>query len=240
MKDSKLIYSEPVREIMGNPPPRIVRTGTSVIFILFILFIIFTWFIRYPDTVPSPVEITTTNPPVTLVSKITGHIKNLYVKDREKVSEGQLIAIMETTASINEIEDLRQILDTMNHPGTVLLPDFSRLGEMQEYYSTCRKNHSDLISYNLNDYYGSKISAVNQEIAGIREYIKRLKVKEGYSSENLSIELKRYKRDSTLFAANIIPPSQLETSHQTWLKNRIELEQVRLDQSLKSMPRFSE
>lgn len=235
MKESgpPVLYSEPVRDIMGNPPGRIVRTGTAVIFILFVLLIVFSWLIKFPDMVPSPVEITTTNPPVTLVSKISGHIKYLYVKDRQKVSEGQTIAIMETTASVDETGMLRNILDTLKNPVTHSLPDFTRLGELQEFYAAFRKNHADLISFNLNDLYGNKILSVNQEIAGLKQYISRLRIKEKLFVENQNIELRKYKRDSSLHAGNIIPDSQLENSYQTWLKNNMDLQDVRLDQSSK-------
>jgi len=69
-------------------------------FIVFVLFILFAWLIRYPDTLPSPVVITTMNPPVTLVAKITGRIKEKNVNDGDTVSAGQLLAVMETTAAI--------------------------------------------------------------------------------------------------------------------------------------------
>ena len=113
MKDRKpeILYSDPVKEIMGNPPGRIVRWGTVIMFSVFVLFILFAWLIRYPDTIPAPVEITTSNPPVTLATKITGNIKFLYVKEKEKVSAGQLLAVMETTASMDQIEMLKNTID---------------------------------------------------------------------------------------------------------------------------------
>lgn len=237
MKENKpeILYSEPVQEIMGNPPSGLVRSGTAVIFALFVLFIIFTWLLRYPDVIPSPVEITTTNPPVTLVSKITGHIKELYVRDREKVSKGRLIAIMETTASVREIDSLKSILDTMNSPGIDLLPEFSGLGELQEYFATYRKNHKMLVSYDQNDLYGSKIKATRLEITGLKEYIERLKGKEKLYTENQGIEDKKYKRDSDLFVGKYISESQLEQAYQMLIRNNIELQQVRLDLSAKNI-----
>src|SRR5665647_1240230 len=105
MKDRKpeIVYSTPVNEIMGKPPGKILRWGTAVLFSVFVLFVVLAWIIKYPDTIPAPIEITTVNPPVTLVSKITGRIKNLYVKERELVKEGQLIAVMETSAFMTDV-----------------------------------------------------------------------------------------------------------------------------------------
>ena len=110
---TEILYSEPVREIMGKPPRRILRWGSTIMLLVFVLFVLFSWLIRYPDTIPAQVQITTTNPPVTLVTKITGRINSLYVKERDKVSAGQLVALMETTASIKEIELLRQTIATV-------------------------------------------------------------------------------------------------------------------------------
>ncbi len=240
MKNQKpeILYSEPVREIMGKPPRRILRWGTAIMFLVFALFIFFAWIIKYPDTIPAPVEITTTNPPVTLVTKITGHINSFIVKEKENVKAGQVVAVMETTASVKEVELLRQVVDTISKPELILyrsLPLFSELGELQVYYGTFLKNLSDLNNYVANDFYGSKIVSLSDEIIGIQEYINRLKVKERLYSENQKIEEKRFKRDSSLFIGKVIPESDLERSHQALLKENIDLQQVKLDYSAKTI-----
>ena len=223
---------------MGKPPRRILRWGTTILFLIFILFILLAWLIKYPDIIPAPVLITTTNPPVTLVTKITGHIKSLYVKEREKVKAGQLVAVMETTASVNEIELLKQTIDTVKTPEILtytMLPLFSELGELQSYYGAFLKNLSDLNNYISNDSYGSKIVSLNNEIIGIQEFIDRLITKEKLYSENQRIEAKNYNRDSLLRAGNVIPESELERAHQSLLKVNIDLQQAKLDHSAKSI-----
>jgi hypothetical protein len=240
MKEPKpvIIYSDPVNEIMGNPPRKIIRWGTSILFSVFVIFLLFSWLIRYPDNIPSPIEITTVNPPVTLVSKHTGRIKNLYVSDREEVMRNQLIAVMETTASISDIEVLKTIIDTVKKPETVspnLLPELLELGELQEFYSSFIKNLIDLLNYNTNDFYGNKIKSLTKEIIGTEEYIKRLFVKEVLYSENQKLEANKYERDSLLFINKVIPEIDLEKSHQSFIRFNIELQQVRLESTAKSI-----
>jgi HlyD family secretion protein len=223
---------------MGNPPGRILRWGTGVMFSVFVLFFLFAWLIRYPDTIPAPVEITTSNPPVTLVTKITGNIKYLYVSEKEKISAGQLLAVMETTASIEEINKLKQIIDTVRKPELLLsqtLPEFSELGELQETYATFRRDLANLKNYIENDFNGFKIASLSEEIKGIQEYINRLIVKEKLYSENQNLEARKFKRDSLLFVDKIIPESELEKSHQALIRMNIDLQQVRLDRSEKSI-----
>jgi len=240
MKNQKpeILYSDPVREIMGKPPNRILRWGTTIMLLVFVLFVLFAWLIRYPDSIPAPVEITTTNPPVTLVTKVTGRINSLLVKEREKVNAGQLVAVMETTASMNEIELLKQTTDTTENPellSSKLLPLFSELGELQGFYGTFLKNLSDLNNYLNNDLYGSKIASANDEIDKIQEFISRLSVKEKLYSENQRIETRKYKRDSSLFGQSVLSESDLERSHQLLLRVNMELQQARLDHSEKSI-----
>ena len=238
MKERKpeIIYSEPVQEIMGNPPKKIVRWGTTIIFIVLILFVFFAWIIRYPDTIPAPVEITTTNPPVPLISKITGHIQYLYVHERDKVIAGQLLGVMETAASVTEIGQLKKVIDTISKPEKLVhkdIPVFSNLGELQSYYAAFMKRLADLDNYDKNDFYGKKIESTTSEINAIREYIDRLVVKERLYSQNQKLEARKYSRDSSLFVNMVIPQSQLEDSHQSLIRINIDLQQARLDHAAK-------
>ena len=237
-KGDDIIYSETVNEIMGRPPGRILRWGNALILIVFILLIFFSWLVKYPDNIPAPVEITTVNPPVTLVSKFTGRIKNLYVKDKDEVESGKLIAVMETAASIDEVTELKGIVDTIKSPEKVLLeslPEFTELGEIQSYWGLFVKSLSDFNNYNSNDYYGNKIISLTDEIDGILVYIGRIKVKEKLFAENQALEIKKYKRDSLLFASGVYSESELEKSSQSLIRLNIELQQVRLDHSAKSI-----
>ena len=240
MKDKKpeIRYSEPVREIMGNPPASILRWGNGLLFIIFVLFIVFSWLIKYPDRIPAPVEITTTNPPATLVSKVTGRIKTLYAGNKDTVHAGQILAVMETTASLEEIYLLERLTDSIVNPEfskVAALPQLSRLGELQNYYAVFLKNLSDLDSYLSNDFYGSRIESLTNEINATKEYLGRLSMKERLFTENLVLEKKKFLRDSLLFSNKVIPESELEISHQAFIKTNIELQQVRLDYSAKSI-----
>jgi multidrug resistance efflux pump len=233
-----ILYSEPVNEIMGNPPGKILKWGTAIILIALLLFIFLLWLIKYPDTIPAPVEITTLNPPVTLVSKLTGRIKNLYVRNKNEVRTGQLIAVMETAASIDDLNKLKEIVDSIRNPERIMLsslPEFTELGEIQSYWGSFLKSLSDFNSFNINDYYGNKIISITEEIDGILVYIGRVRVKENLYAENQSLELRKFKRDSLLKVNGVYSESDLEKSRQSLIRLNIELQQVRLDHSAKSI-----
>ncbi len=234
----EILYSEPVREIMGKPPGRLTRWGTLILAGVFLLLLLLSWVIRYPDTIPAPVEITTETPPVPIVSKVTGRINTLHVADREEVKPGQRLAVMETIASVSEIEILRETIDTLAEPGFLPntgMPVLSELGEMQGYWASFMKSVSDYNIYLANDLYGSKMEALNEEIKGIEDYIASVRVKERLYAQNSLLERKKYMRDSTLFAGGVLSESELEKSLQSLVRINIELQQARLDRSAKTI-----
>lgn len=231
---NEIIYSEPVQEIISNPPAKIIRWGTALIAFVFILLITLSWIIKYPDVVPAPVEITTVNPPVTLATKITGRINKLMVEDGEKVMPGQLLAVMETAASLSDIETLKSIVDTISKPAALFpesIPLFSQLGEIQSFYSSFMKALADYNSYVNNDYYGSKIVSITEEITALQEYIERMKAKERIITDNLKLEYNKYIRDSGLYVNKVFSESEFELSKKSYNNSKLELQQVRLEQS---------
>jgi multidrug resistance efflux pump len=239
IRKHEIKYSDPVEEIMGNPPGRILRWGTIVIFIIFVLFFLFSWFIKYPDLIPSPVEITTQNPPVTLVSKVNGRIKHLNVTNKSIVIRDQVLAVMETAASYKEFELLRQFSDTAKHllslPNSSV-PELAELGELQIYYSTFRKNLSDYNNFIKNDFYANKIQSLKDEIRGTEVYIGRLKESEKLYSENLDLDTRRFRRDSSLYkAGKTIPDSEYDKSRQALIRQRLDLQDIRLQVSAKNI-----
>ena len=72
MKDKKpeILYSDQVNEIISNPPVKLVRWGTAVIFMVFIVIVLLAWLIKYPEVISSPVVITNSNLSVDSVSDI--------------------------------------------------------------------------------------------------------------------------------------------------------------------------
>jgi HlyD family secretion protein len=237
MKDNKpeIRYSEPVREIMGSPPANILRWGTTVIFAVFVLFFAFAWIIQYPDFVPSPVEITTENPPVTLVSKLNGKIKHLYVSDKDSVKHNQVLAVMETAADFKEISQLMTFIDTANgleSMSAAELPDLTKLGEVQNYFSLFRKSLSDLNNNIINDLYGNRIASVKLELTGLGNYLSQLVEKQKLLTENMELETLNFNRISKLLSSSTVSQADYESSKQALIRQKVELQTVAVDISV--------
>jgi len=227
---------------MGSPPGKILRWGTIIIFIGFILFVFFAWLIKYPDIVPAPIEITTENPPASIMSKTTGRIMHLKVSDKQQVRVGQVLAVMENPASFEEITKLKVFTDTFTLRKDVkieTIPDFYKLGELQTAYETFRKSISDIDNFLRNDYYSARINAVNEELKELKVYTARLQQSEKFYNENYLLELNKFRRDSALNAGKTIAQADYENSKQALIRQQIELQKVRLEISAKNIEQIN-
>lgn len=61
------LRSEEVQEIMGEVPAKIVRWGTTIIFIIIIILIAGSYLFKYPEVINSDIEITINNETITRV-----------------------------------------------------------------------------------------------------------------------------------------------------------------------------
>ena len=106
-KDIELRCEE-VQEILTRPPHALVRWGITVFFTVLALFFIGGCFFKYPDVVSAEITVTTEHPPVWIVARGNGKIKEVYGKDREQVKVGKIIAIPSLSRDKEKAADYRQ------------------------------------------------------------------------------------------------------------------------------------
>ena len=87
------LRSEEFREILGTPPRRIVQYGTTVAVIGFFVVALFSYFFTYPDIVKASVNISTEDPPVSIVAQAHGYLEQL-VPEHTMVQAGDVLAVL--------------------------------------------------------------------------------------------------------------------------------------------------
>ncbi len=222
---------------MNTPPASAIRWGTAVVGVLIFMLLLISYLIRYPYIIRADAVITTEKPPANVVARVSGDIEQLFVSDGQHIMQGSVLGVLETTASYQSVQWLSSLLDTVNSADIIpsakdvsrQLPDNPDLGEIQDRYSSFRKNYFDYLNHIQIDYYGKKTEAVREEIKSIENYIEKLKVKEDLISSRLELEKKKYFRDSLLNEQELLPDAKLENSKQKYYSLKIELVQVVLD-----------
>ena len=134
------LRSEEVQEILTRPPHALVRWGITVFFGVLALIFVGGCFFKYPDTVDATVTVTTEHPPVWIVAKGSGKLKELYRHDRDSVRAGDIIAVLDNPAVTADVlalkEELAAFTVTDSCVRAVRFPEKRALGSIQTAYAS--------------------------------------------------------------------------------------------------------
>ena len=176
--------SEPVQEILGTPPIWTIRWGISVILLFIFVLLGFSWLIKFPDIIPASIIITTSNPPIPIVSQTSGKLDQLLIKEGHVVEANQLLASLENPASTGEVLRLERWLlekgDSLFDPN---LKPFAfktptpELGELQLSYSTFDQRRREFQFEQLTDPVQKEIASTQLQLKALRKLLEKAKRK---------------------------------------------------------------
>lgn len=210
------IRSQEVQEIVGQPPHSLVKWGITVFFLAMIGILLVSWFIRYPDLLNAQVTLTTTPPPITLVTRVSGNLV-VFVADSSVVTEGQVIGYVRSTGSPEEI--LRLERDLLNSTSE-LNASRGSLGELQAPYSEHLSVVQSLDRFKMNQAYPKQIEQLEVQLV-TNEKLRRFLAKQGkLVQEELKLSRERFRVDSTLYAQRVIASLDFNQAKSTWLQQQ--------------------
>jgi multidrug resistance efflux pump len=216
------IRSEEVQELLGQVPRWILRWGISIIALTIVILIGGSALFRYPDIQYADIILTTENPPANLVARVNGKIQRLFVKDNQLVVKEQILALLETAASYEDIMKSEEILEiwreeTDNYTEMKFGSGYE-LGEVQSFFASFLKNYHDYRHFILLDYHRKKIQSVQQELKKYGEYYQRLEEQSVVQGKELELARRQFRRDSSLYRQGVIASSDFEKSESNMLK----------------------
>ena len=228
-KDIELRCEE-VQEILTRPPHALVRWGITAFFSVLALFFIGGCFFKYPDVVSAQITVTTEHPPVWIVARGSGKIKEVYGKDRERTEAGKIIAVLENPAETEDVllleEALQDFCLTDSCVHGILFPEHLALGSIQAVYATFIKSLTDYRNFLSLDLYEQKIEATRKELQEYRNYIVHLKRQAELDKEQVRIAETVHSREKKLFGEGLTAQSDYEEAKQVFLNRQQGQEQM--------------
>lgn len=211
-------HSREADEIFGKLPSWIIRWGITVIAAILLAVIIACCLIRYPQTLQSRIVLTCDNPPSDLVARFSGILDSVYVQDGALVSEGDLIALINTPAVYADVKSAeaaaRQTEDTLSTHGVrqVVRLQGLRLGDLQQDWIALQRSCADYLNWVDLNQAGRKIAMLESQERESKEYLSLMENQRGNVSDNVGYTLKSFRRDSSLYAENLISQAEYEQS----------------------------
>lgn len=226
------LRSSEVQEILARPPHQLIRYGTTLICSIIAILIAGSFFFSYPDIVSGDVVITTENPPVWIVAKSTGFIKELNCTDKQEINQGDILAVIENPAST---KDIRQLTDEISSiiindsvvkvSEEIMLLNLD-LGEIQTSYSAFIQKFTDYRNFIRSNLIEQEKKLIEAQISSRKSFISNLKKQIAIKQDENKIAQTNYQREKKLYAQKVISEYDMEQAEQSYLSAKQDLQQL--------------
>ena len=104
------LRSKEFQEVLSDVPHWILRWGIIVLAVFAVILLIGSAIFKYPDAIAARVTLTGTEPPVAIVARSSGKIKELFVKDNQEVKPGDYLAVIDNPVNTEDISLLERFI----------------------------------------------------------------------------------------------------------------------------------
>lgn len=225
---------EAIQELLGTPPGWLTRWGITVFFCVIAALLIGCYFFQYPDTITASITITTEQPVTWIVAKGAGNIDSIYVADNTKVKKNQIIAVLQSAADYRDIELVKQYVNEL----TILMKEAGerniiegmpakdlQLGELQSDYFQLMKALRDYNVFCKEQVTQKKVEALEYELNELKHYLNYTKEQVNIQEQNLKFAYNQLRRDSMMYAKQMMSDAAFERAQQELLSSRLQLNQ---------------
>jgi HlyD family secretion protein len=228
------IRSDEIQEILSSVPSWMIRWGITLIFGVMMICIVLTYFIKYPDVVKGTISLTTVTPPSKLVSKTSGEIEGLFVKDNQYVKAGDLLARIKNPLTKEAADFLEKIVLEVQ---LGFQNDFkSPIGfaNNQTVFGGVQSEYNELINavneyrFSLNtDQYEKRRQNLEKQISNYRRLDEINQRQFKYAEESYVRAEDKYKANKDLYAKNVISKADFFDQEAAFTQAKNELENLR-------------
>lgn len=230
--DNIELRSESVQDILTRPPHWMIRWGNTIIFIILLMILLMSYYIKYPEFVPSQIIVTSQNPPEKVLSRTNSKIEKIFVKDHMEVKKNDVLMVLQSTADYNDVLKIKKIVDSTspNHIFSFPLSETSKykLGELQGDYNAFAKAYQDTKLFNRLKPYAPEDIATNLSLSENQGRIATLKQQLSLENAKFDLTRKNYERSQQLFQQGVIAKMELENERIKYLQAQQNVKNIHL------------
>ncbi|GAA3776657.1 HlyD family secretion protein [Flavobacterium ginsengiterrae] len=217
------LRSEEIQDVLSKTPSWMIRWGTILIFIIIVILFFVSYIIRYPDVVRTDIMITTNIPPEKLVSKSSGRIEAILIKDKAIVEKNTTLAVIENAANYKDVFLLKKIVDEYNINDTkkefpFALMKNTQLGEIESAFALFQKDYEvEKLNENLHPFDVENKAQISEKTQ-IKERLEILLQQKVINESELQLQKNEIARFEILFNKDIISAQEMETKKLSYLQ----------------------
>lgn len=210
--------TDEVNDIIEKMPTGFGRWVTLIVLFIFILMILSGWIIKYPDVVKGQITINAMSSPLKLVAQTSGKLKLGDFKSKDKVKEGNYIAVIQNPANTKDVQRLDSLIQIFNSNDSAFaiyqyfFPKKLVLGELNVNYYAFLSALYNMIDYQEKNVF-EKQEIILRKLASNQEEL----LQENYDEKKIrkrtmQLQRKSYYRDSLLHKQKVLADAELEKS----------------------------
>lgn len=235
LKNTFAEHGNEIEEIISNKPPQIVRWGTLYFLFILLFLSLVCWFIKYPDIVTTKAKLTSINAPKEVVTKTSGKLTKLFIKENEQVKAGTVLGYIESIANPEEILYLSGKIDTVSNyvskDEIEKLPPFinavyQNLGELQQPYQTFLQSFLTFRTYIGNGFYLRKKSMLANDMALLKKQHENLLQQKTLNTQDLELSQKTFEANESLKADKVISELDYRNEKSKLIGKKLTLPQI--------------
>lgn len=228
-------HTDDMQDIITTVPSWILRWGITLFFGILILIVSLSALIKYPDIVKTKLKIESPNSPKPVVSKVSGKLIKLLVKENATVVTGQALAYMESTGdhdkiwrlAINLKELQTQVLQ--NKPVSQVLfsqSDNIQFGELQSAYQIFYQEYLNYKSAINDGFYLKKKGFLQNDLLDLTKQVQQLNQQKQIQQRSFVIADDDYKMHKKLEKERVETPAELRQQESKYLSQKSPLVQT--------------
>lgn len=233
--DNIELRSESVQDILTQPPHWMIRWGNTIILLILVLILMMSYVIKYPEFIPAPIVVTSENPPEKLEARTNSKIEKIFIKNHQEVKKNEVLMVMQSTGSYNDILALKKIVDSIDPNRLSSFPvnetSHFKLGELQGDYNSFAKAFQDEVLFTRLQPYAPENLAANQSLSEYRVRIATLKQQKNLEKAKYDLTRKSYQRSQELYNQGVIAALELENEKIKYIQAQQNLETITLSLS---------
>lgn len=229
------IKTDEVNELLTAVPKWIIRWGVTIIFSIMMLILVLSFFIKYPETLPASVTVTTTNPPITLIAKTSGKIILLPVKNNQHVKQADVLMVIENPANYKHVLSVAALLDTFQTnlkfkrsiPEMVFY-DSLQLGDISTPFLQFLKSYNSYKLFTETNPQQKEISIINNELETYSVLSAKYQIQENLSRQEFDLMEKDYNRFNSLLKNGAISTKEFEDKSRDYIAAKKNYENIKI------------
>ncbi len=210
-------HTPEVQEIIGRQPSNVVRWGVTVIFFVILSIFLLSWFIKFPDLLTAKVVITTSPPPITLVTRTSG-VLILQKKENDVVKKGDLIAFIQSNTSLDALRFVEEKLAKGEEILSTEVP--GSLGDLQPHLAALTTAQNALNNLTKNNTYLRQTEQIRKQKATYEKIGASLQKQQIIVAQELKLAQEKFNTDSILFVQKVTAALDFNHAKSNWLQQQ--------------------